>query len=99
MPIYDYVCPRCQRMREAYVSQRDEDVLCELCPQDNGDKFYPIMQRLISLPAPHQVGGMDGKLRTGAKIRQRNEAYHRSRRGQEEHRANVEAARKRGLPA
>lgn len=103
MPIYEYECA-CGNRRERYLNQSEAAAV----HSENLEDDYPIvfcetcgavMDPVMSAPAPHQVGGADGKLRTGEKIKQRNDAYHRSPRGQEAHRANIDAARRRGLPA
>jgi putative FmdB family regulatory protein len=95
MPIYEYACSDCGHREERFehLSAACEDQACGNCGASAS------LRRVLSLPAPCRFGGSDGKLRTGEKLKARNEAYHKSAKGQEEHRAGIAAARARGLPA
>ena len=91
MPLYEFECPKCEGKREEVIKLDDlyahsGNVVCDEC------KVY--MRRIMSAPA-FTFGGSYGKIKTSELIRKRNEDYHKSPKGQEEHRANVEAAHKR----
>jgi len=98
MPIYEYKCPVCGREYEKLHSYSEStEVLCSH-GRDMGMEVA-ICRRIISRPGLIAPGGAEGKCRTGKQIEQRNAEYARSSKGKDEHRANIEAARKRGLPA
>lgn len=92
MPIYTYECAMAGCLEHEEVIHVTESSLgwapqCEV----HGET----MRRVLSLPAQHRMGGTEGKLRTHEHIKQRNDAYYKSSKGKEEHRANVAAAHKR----
>lgn len=110
MPVYEYECPVCQRRQDAYFTQSEAKQLnakppalsytmeClhpQLPPGQRAALRPAAMVRVLSLTAPPKIGGLEGKLATAAKVRKRNADHAVSKRGQEEHRANVFAAHKR----
>lgn len=62
-------------------------------PHEDDGSIIPM--RRVPAVANFKFGGAEGKRRTALQVRERNEAYHNSPKGQEEHRANVAAAHKR----
>jgi hypothetical protein len=99
-PVFEFECPACGNLKEAYVTQSEAKANwcpdCDKCLIKEAKKA--VMNKVISKPALPQIGGAEGKLRMGEKLKKRNDAYHNSPNGQAEHRANIEGARKRGLP-
>ena len=90
MPIKEYECSACGATREHYLRTTEADpTQCPGCEEED------TLSRVMSSPAPHRVGGVDGKQRTAKKIKTRNATYHQSSRGREEHRHNVRTANKR----
>ena len=96
MPIYEFECSECGDKIERILSRTElEELDVDPCPYCKGGEY----RRVLSAPAPPQFGGYTGKARTAAKIKARNDAYHNSKRGQEEHRANVAKAHARAKKA
>jgi len=91
MPIFQFQCQKCGKVVEVFQSYADAAPLCCLAP-------IP-MKRIISLVAPPQMGGIEGKIRSGKAIKKRNDDHFKSPDGQAEYRGGIEAARKKGLPA
>ena len=52
MPIYEYVCRKCQHEFEALI-RNDEKPVCEQCDSSE-------LMRLLSVPAAHVSGGSSG---------------------------------------
>ena len=91
MAIYEWECRTCETATETIQSYLDPP---PMCPYGHGP-----MRRLMSVPAPPLMGGLEGKLRSGAAVKKRNETYCNSPLGKEEHRAEIKAAHKRlGIP-
>jgi putative FmdB family regulatory protein len=93
MPIMEFECPNCGHIIEQVVFASEiENGYMPSCKNCNIQ-----MNRIISMPAQHRVGGVEGKLREGELIKKRNDAYHNSKKGQEEHKHNVQTAHKKHL--
>lgn len=89
MPIYAYRCSDCDYRSEALRSHdtKHTDLDCSEC---GGSMVYT-----ISAPAPHRMGGAEGKLITANKARQRSLQHQNSPTGLEENRHNVKTAHER----
>ncbi len=90
MPLFEYQCPEghvSEHYQSSYMSEAPSE--CPTC-----ERATP-MKRVVSAPAPPVMGGVEGKLRTAAMVKKRNDAHAVSKRGVEEHRANVAKAHKR----
>jgi hypothetical protein len=98
MPIYEFQCPICRCVDEHYLTQSEAagaflNPLCTMCEDPT------TMVRIVSMPAPPVIGGVERKIRQGEQLKKRSDDHFKSAAGQEEHRANVAAAHKRlGIP-
>lgn len=100
-PLYEYECPECHEVQEHYIGYtigNDEPVITCDCIKARDAGHLAIMKRIMSAPCPPRMGGIDGKLSTGKKIKARNDAHFKSASGQEEFRHQVATAhRKAGI--
>jgi len=61
MPLYEYVCQKCNREQELLLAVSDQTPHCEACGSDR-------LTKLLSVPAAHSAarGGTDQGPPTGA---------------------------------